>query len=173
MGIFMIQALTLLTMALQLLIAVNNPNVPEPLKQQAISTANFAIQVANNVLKNSQNPSVSSVSDQQTVQEEKKPIILYPQVTLSSNKHSVASGEPFNLTWKTVNANYCEKRISPSPKSIWDWREKILIPPTENRTYSSNQIIIPAETGNFNLELICFNHGGDYHDSSSITIEVK
>ena len=47
----MVQALTLLIMALQLLTAVNHPNVPESLKQSAISTANFAIKVANEALK--------------------------------------------------------------------------------------------------------------------------
>ena len=49
----MIQALSLLTMAIHLLIAVNNPAVPLSLKQQAISVANLAIQVSNQVLKES------------------------------------------------------------------------------------------------------------------------
>ena len=47
----MTQALTLLIMALQLLVAVNKPNVPESLKQSAISTANLAIQIAQKALK--------------------------------------------------------------------------------------------------------------------------
>lgn len=48
---FMIQALTLLTMALQLLIAANQPNVPNSIKQTAITVANTAIKVAQQVLK--------------------------------------------------------------------------------------------------------------------------
>jgi len=55
----MLQALTLLTMAIQLLVAASNPVVPESLKQQAISIANFAIQVANTALKESTVASVS------------------------------------------------------------------------------------------------------------------
>lgn len=56
----MTQALALLTMALQLLFAVNNPNVPQALKDQAVSTANLAIKVANTALK--QPTPTSSVS---------------------------------------------------------------------------------------------------------------
>lgn len=47
-------------MALNLLIAASNPAVPEPLKQNAISIANFAIQVANTALKESSVASISS-----------------------------------------------------------------------------------------------------------------
>lgn len=59
----MIQALTLLAMALNLLIAASNPNVPEALKAQAVSIAGFAIQVANTVLKESSVASVSSTTN--------------------------------------------------------------------------------------------------------------
>jgi len=47
-------------MALQLLIAANNPVVPQSLKQQAISVAQFAIKVANQTLKESSVASISS-----------------------------------------------------------------------------------------------------------------
>lgn len=58
----MLQALALLTMALQLLIAANNPVIPESLKQQAISIANFAIKVANESLKETSVASISSAA---------------------------------------------------------------------------------------------------------------
>lgn len=51
----MIQAITLLTLALQLLVAVNKPNIPEPLKREAISVANIAINFANTLLHNPPN----------------------------------------------------------------------------------------------------------------------
>ena len=46
----MIQAFTLLAMALQLLIAVNQPHVPQSLKNTAISVANTAIEIANKAI---------------------------------------------------------------------------------------------------------------------------
>ena len=47
----MVQALILLTMALKLLTLASGPNIPESLKQSAISTAKYAIQIAQNALK--------------------------------------------------------------------------------------------------------------------------
>lgn len=54
----MIQALTLLTMALQLLVAVNNPGVPDSFRQTAISVANNAIKVAEQAIAEARNPVV-------------------------------------------------------------------------------------------------------------------
>jgi len=50
------QILILLTMALQLLVAAHNPHVPQSLRDMAISTANMAINVADNAIKEAKQP---------------------------------------------------------------------------------------------------------------------
>ena|SRR3990167_3840373 len=55
------EALILLTMALQLLLAVNAPNIPISLKQSAILVANNAIQVANRAMVEASKPAPVSV----------------------------------------------------------------------------------------------------------------
>lgn len=57
----MIQVFTLLTMALELLIAANQPNVPQSLKNTAASMANYAIETANKTIKEYEKPVIPPV----------------------------------------------------------------------------------------------------------------
>jgi len=73
----MLQAITLLTMALQLLVAASNPAIPESLKIQAISVANFAMEVANKAIleeKNLVKPLIPALGFQSTPQLVPQPI---------------------------------------------------------------------------------------------------
>ena len=74
----MIQALTLLTMALQLLVAANQPHVPVSIKLQAASVANLAIRVANKVLEEESVNSVSKSLPVKITSPESPEIIKYP-----------------------------------------------------------------------------------------------
>lgn len=56
----MIQALTLISMAIQLLLVVNHPNVPDSIRQKAISIAKLAITVSNNAIAEASKPVVSA-----------------------------------------------------------------------------------------------------------------
>ena len=123
----MIQALTLLTMALQLLVAANQSYVPVSIKLQVASVANLAIRVANRVLSEqnlqSISTSVGTVTPVKTTNESGDNNIITPSplpdisspiispesltITFVSDREFVPYGETFTLTWNSTGADYC------------------------------------------------------------------
>ena len=79
----------LLTIALQLLIAANNPSIPAPLRQQAVDISNFAIKVANQALKDATAESVASTPIATT-----SPVASTPITASSTPYTSIASTPP-------------------------------------------------------------------------------
>lgn len=194
----MVQALTLLTMALQLLITANNPIVPDSMKQQAISVAHFAIQAANNVLKESSVSSVSlgiiapvTVSPEPIVLPPPESQIIYvpvptptilpiPTAILSVDKPITSSGiyivddGKFTFTWNSTNADKCMGRAEDYEGG---YVGRGINDPlgwgwAEDKAVSGTQIITAKEVGDFKFWIKCENSSSVYQ-TEPLTMRIR
>lgn len=81
----MTQILILLTMAVNLLIAANKPDVPLSIKTTAISVANYAIEVANKAIADAQKPIISATSPVVPLESSLPTPIPIPVISVSSS----------------------------------------------------------------------------------------
>ena len=113
----MASILLLLTIALQLLVSANQPNVPVSLRNTAISVANTAIEIANKAIKDVEKPALGAVASP-TPSISPKPSPSASPVVIASPSPSfspIATPQPTPVATPSPIIIYKEKIMTPTP----------------------------------------------------------